>query len=187
MINNTNKQEYVAGLKKANSVLSQALYKMTENNAYPVGDYSFLKENDVIDEFAKVVNIAKKCDNFSACFPKENTGDDTYKFLNNSNISNIFDGKSVITSDGQIFSYSANPATKYGISTEDINNIIGRFFVDINGHKNPNRLGYDAFLFYLVENRGIVPAGSDSSSDCNQSSAGWTCAGKVLRENAMNY
>ena len=187
LVNNTKKQEYVAGLKKANSVLSQALYKMTENNAYPVGDYSYLNENNFIDEFAKVVNVTKKCDTFPECFPKNNTGSNTYKYLKSTDISNIFDGKSVITSDGQIFSYVANPAAVYGVSTEDTNNVIGRFFVDINGHKNPNQLGYDAFLFYLVENKGIVPAGSNSTSDCNKSSSGWTCAAKVLRENAMNY
>ena len=60
LVNNTKKQEYVAGLKKAKSVLSQALYKMTENNAYPVGDYAYLNENNFIDEFAKVVNFSKK-------------------------------------------------------------------------------------------------------------------------------
>ena len=185
LINNTKKQEYVAGLKKANSVLSQALYKMTENNAYPVGDYSYLNESNFIDEFAKVVSTVKKCDTFAECFDKGQFG---YKALGNYTVS-ISLGKSVITSDGQMYSFVA-PQNIYGISQEDADNTTGRIIVDINGGKNPNQLGYDLFLFYLVKNKGIIPAGSNSTAECDNSSgsaAGWTCAARVLKENAMNY
>ena len=34
----------------------------------------------------------------------------------------------------------------------------GSFYVDINGDKNPNTVGKDIFLFYIVKN-GIIPAG----------------------------
>ena len=188
LINNTKKQEYVAGLKKANSVLSQALYKMTENNAYPVGDFSYLNENNFIDEFAKVVSTVKKCNTFAACFDKNNSGTaNRYKYLSNvTPYTSISDGKSVITSDGQMYSFSEGGGV-YGLSPEDENNSIGRIVVDINGADNPNRYGYDLFFFYIIENKGIVPAGSYSSSECNKSSEGITCAARVLRENAINY
>ena len=186
LVNNTKKQEYVAGLKKANSVLSQAVYKIGQNKGYPVGDYSFLNENNFIDEFAKVVSITKKCDTFTECFGKNPLGsENVYQTLDNSPADNS-DGKSVITSDGQMFSF-AKSLRVYGISQDDADNVIGRILVDINGNKNPNKYGYDLFFFYLIEHKGIVPAGSDSSSECNTTHQGVTCAAKVLRENAINY
>ena len=184
LVNNTKKQEYVAGLKKANSVLSQSLYKMTENNAYPVGDYSYLRDKNFINEFAKVVSVAKKCDTFADCFAKN---PNSYKRLNNGN-ADITDGKSIVISDGQMFSYAeTNLATNSGLSDDDKNNIIGRIVVDVNGGKNPNQYGYDLFFFYIVEHKGIVPSGSYSTSDCTKSGEGITCAARVLRENAINY
>ena len=187
LINNTKKQEYVAGLKKANSVLSQALYKMTENNGYPVGDYSYLNAGNFIDEFSKVVNVTKKCDTFAECFDKNNSGDtNNYKYLHNGKANAISGAKSLITSDWQMFSFAV-PGNIYGLSQDDKDNTIGRIVVDINGGKNPNQYGFDLFFFYLVEHKGIVPAGSYSTSDCTKSGEGVTCAARVLKENAINY
>ena len=181
IINNTKKQEYVAGLKKANSVLSQAILKIGQNNCYAVGDYSFLKNINFIDEFSKVVSVTKKCNTIAECF------DNDFYRLDNT-LAVISDGKSVISSDGQMFSYTGlNLASDYGISEEDKNNVIGRVVVDINGKKLPNKYGYDIFFFLVVENKGIVPAGSYGTSDCNKSARGISCAAKVLRENAINY
>ena len=59
LINATNKQVYVAGVKKANSTLSQALIQMAKNNDSSPGDYTFLNDTDFIDEFAKVVSVIK--------------------------------------------------------------------------------------------------------------------------------
>ena len=188
LINNTKKQEYVAGLKKAYSVLSQAAYKIGQNKGYPVGDYSFFKDVDFIDEFSKVVSTTKKCNNFLDCFGKNTTGSDTYKSLKNQNMS-VYDGKSVIVSDGSMYSFTSsnNVFTKYGISAEDESNLLGRILVDVNGHKPPNQMGYDLFAFYLVEYKGIIPAGNLSYTECNNTREGWTCASRVLKENAINY
>lgn len=182
LINNTKKNEYVAGLKKANSVLSQAVLKIGQNKGYPVGDYSFFRNDNFIDEFVKVVSINKKCSNFIDCFGKN---DIDYKNLAGQN-SGIADGKSAVTSDGQMYSYYSIGAT-YGISEEDKANAIGRIVVDVNGGKGPNIIGYDTFVFYLVENKGIIPAGNVSSPNCTNSGNGWDCAGRVLKENAINY
>jgi len=61
---------------------------------------------------------------------------------------NIYDGKSVITSDGSMYSFtgSSNVSTKYGISAEDESNLLGRILVDVNGHKPPNQMGYVCLL-----------------------------------------
>ena len=181
LVNNTKKNEYVAGLKKANSVLSQAVYKIGMSKGYPVGDYSFFNDVDFAEEFSKTVNIAKKCNSFDECFLGP------YKYLSGSN-ANIGTQKSVITSDGQMYNFVITSSDHvYGLSEEDANNVKWRIFADINGQKGPNQFGYDTFFFYLVDGKGIVPGGSYSSADCIKSSTGVTCAGKILRENAINY
>ena len=190
VINNTKKQEYVAGCKKAYSVLSQAVYKIGQNKGYPVGDYSFIKDNGFIDEFANVTSIIKKCDTFSECFGKDNNATaDGYKSVSG-NILNtpLGDGKSVISADGQMYSFVVTSYyNKYGISDEDAANCLARIFVDINGGKNPNQYGYDAFIFYIVDGKGVIPAGNKSSSCRKGGGDGYDCAAKVLRENAINY
>jgi len=51
-----------------------------------------------------------------------------------------------------------------------------------------NRLTrWDMFAFYLVEYKGIIPAGNFSYTECNNTREGWTCAARVLKENAINY
>jgi len=184
LVNNTKKQEYVAGLKKANSVLSQAVYKIGQNKGYPVGDYSFFNDVDFIDEFAKVVNVNKKCSNMIDCFGRHFSG---YKWLNGAGVSAMTENNSVVTSDGQMFTHVRNFGLSFGLSGEDTSNALGRIVVDINGQKNPNQFGYDTFLFYIVDKKGIVPAGANSTSDCIANGSGQTCAAKVLKENAMNY
>jgi len=185
------KQQYVAGLKKAYSLLSQALYKIGQNKGYPVGDYSFVNNSNFVDEFAKVVSITKKCDTFTECFEKDRLNNENgYKSLSGGVLdSAIADGKSVITADGQMFSFkiSGSLGNYRGISNDDIENYAGRIVVDLNGLKNPNQFGYDTFMFYIIKNKGIVPAGNYSTSDCRKTSYGWTCAARVLKENAINY
>ena len=191
LINNTKKQEYVAGLKKANSTLSQALYKIGQNNGYPVGDYTFLKDKDFVDELAKVTSVIKKCDYYN-CFP-DYTG---YKRLNGSTYADLSQDKSAISADGQILGYielasgrwsvSSN-SSAFGISEEDAENAIGRVSIDVNGNKPPNVTGRDVFFFVLVNGKGIIPAGSNSTDNCNKNGTGATCTAKVLRENAINY
>ena len=185
LINNTKKQEYVAGCKKAYSVLSQALYKIGQNNGYPVGDYTFFSEENIIDEFSKVLSVFKICDSFNECSGKSIYD---YKYLNNDlNNHNVSDGRTIITNDGQMYSMIVSYGGTYGISSEDNANTLARILVDVNGSKNPNQFGYDTFIFYIVNGKGIVPAGGDAMSSCNKSNSGTNCAARVLKENAINY
>ena len=190
IIQQTQKQEYVAGLKKAYSTLQNSLYKIADNNGYSHGDYSFLNNTDFIDEFAKVANIVKKCDTTADCFPSamKNRADTVYKLLNGNN-SSASEGKSVVTNDGQIYTFYrlSSTATTYGISNQDKSNAIGRIIVDLNGWKKPNQYGYDTFWFYVVDGKGIIPAGIADSSECNKTANGVTCAAKVLKENKIDY
>jgi len=189
LINNTKKQEFVAGLKKANSTLQQALLNMSRNNDATAGDYSFLNDKDFIDEFAKVVSVTKICDG-SACFPNYTS----YKRMDNGSFSGFSQTKSAVLADGQIITYlswaNITPnCDSVGISQEDGDNAFGRVFIDVNGNKPPNVMGRDVFYFVLVNGKGFVPAGSESTARCssNSGNSGSACTAKVLREGAMNY
>ena len=180
LINTTQKKEYVAGLKKANAVISQAILKIGQNKGYPVGDYSFMEYIDLTDELMKVVSVAKVCNTFTECAG-------THKRLNNSSWT-ILNNRALVTSDGQIFQCAkTSESSVWGISDEDKNNSIIRIMVDVNGQKNPNKMGYDTFLFYIINGKGLIPSGNYSTSDCNKTGNGFMCTARVLKENAINY
>lgn len=188
VVQNTGKQEFVARLKKSHSNLANALYKMNMNLGYPLGDYSWIDEDNFIEEFSQVANVIKKCENSTECFSGGSQNyRNVYKRLNGSRVE-WEDGKSVILSDGQIYTYfeETDPVV-YGLSAQDESNVMGRILVDINGQKNPNQYGYDTFFFYIVNGKGIVPAGSHNISDCRKTGKGITCAAKVLKEGKINY
>ena len=193
VINNTKKQEYVAGVKKAYSVLTQSVYKIGQSKGYPVGDFSFLKDIDYMDEFAKVVSVDKKCDTTEECFGSGFVGATNvkYKYLNSNagSTPSYYADKALITTDGIMYSVTQRGSgiTAFGLASEDTENIVGRIVVDVNGQKGPNRFGIDTFFFFMLRTKGIIPAGANSTSDCNKSSTGQTCAARVLKENAMNY
>ena len=185
VIQSTQKQEYVSKLKKAYSVLSQSVYRVSMKNGDPVGDFSSLAEDDFFDTFLKEVNNAKLCkDSASGCFTDKNI-----IYLNGKESPNTFDRKnSLITVDGIAYGWSPEYCADKGLTDSDFENCIGRFIVDVNGHKSPNRYGYDVYFFAVVDGKGIVPAGSgNQSQDCTRSGKGIYCAAKVLREGAINY
>ncbi len=181
LMQSTNKKETLVALKKANSVLSQALYKIAYNNGYALGDYSELSKNQYtfFNEFAKVVNVTKTGDNWSG-----------YKFLNNGSDYKYSDQgyKYLITADGMKYSaLRIQNMTIYGLSDNDRINSVIVILVDVNGEKKPNKIGEDTFFFYIVNKKGIVPAGSYETSDCQPGNRGFTCAGKFLREGKVSY
>lgn len=188
LMKNTQKQEFVTALKKAQSTLQNALVSMAKENDSSPGDYSFLRTVRFVDELEKVANVIKKCNNSEQCFGTSLRGGGVYKYPNNT-LTYFTDGRSAVLADGQFVSYcplSSSDAT-YGISDEDKSNAIIRIVMDINGNKSPNVVGRDVFYFYVVNGKGIVPAGSENFDDCIKTGSCLTCAGKVLKENAMNY
>lgn len=56
------------------------------------------------------------------------------------------------------------------------------FIVDVNGDRFPNQMGRDIFSFVLKDDR-IVPAGFDSTYNCNKVSSGLSCTARVIGDN----
>ena len=155
----------------------------------PVGDYSLMSDSEFFDSFIKSVNAIKICKNGdTSCFGKSkvtalngSSWDDNYLHVN-----------SLVTADGILYSWTKNDGYNIckdkGLSDEDFQNCVGRFYVDVNGGTPPNIIGRDIFLFMAINGKGIVPAGAAVRNiECSKAGGGNTCAAKVLREGAINY
>ena len=161
---------------------------MARNNDAAVGDYSFLKDVNFIDEFAKVTNVVKKENGIAGCLGSNYTSE--YRWLNgdSNGLLSMGDGSKAhccIMSDGMIYVHSIS-VNNHGQTSEDAENIIGWIAVDVNGKKGPNVWGRDLFLFDILTTKGILPGGY-STDGCSKSSTGYNCTARVLRENAINY
>jgi len=71
----------------------------------------------------------------------------------------------------------------YHIQIPDNGRKSGFVFIDTNGKKGPNRIGYDLFDF-VVNSKGLYPRGCDSNACPSDKDA---CACKVIREGEIKY
>lgn len=183
---NIKNKQFVSGCLKANSVLSQAVSRMKLEYG-PIGFGSkWNNEEEFWKGFSAQLNVLENCGKGKGCYVNE-----MYKKLNGANEDNFYSKTTdykLRTSDGMIINYST---LKYfedkGISAEDVKNAIGRFYVDVNGDKGPNKIGLDSFMFILVKGKGLVPAGSFDTSSCTYAESGYSCAAKVIREKKIDY
>ena len=185
LINKTNKQEYVSRLKKTYSTLSQVTQKIIAEEGNPradIGGWANSYEN-VFDIYKKYLSVAKECKVGTTCSDKSYLQFNGNSFKNFSNTRNV-----LVLSDGTLFSISGSdsPSSDCSNSVAGSTDFCLGMYVDINGEKGPNFVGRDTFAFVLKEN-GLFPMGCDTGGSCSKTSAGWGCACKVIRENAMNY
>ena len=188
LIQATERNEFVSSLKKTAYFLTNSLNKIAIDNGSPVGDYSFVTElgTDYIDELVKVANVVKKCNNQKECFGEKLLNAVNYKRLNGTPTKTA-EGKAVILNDGQIITY-VPWGTYEDAYVHDIDgHSLGYFTVDLNGKRKPNTLGRDLFIFYILQDKGIVPGGYGKPSACKKNSTGGDCAARVLQEGKMNY
>ena len=181
---NTKSNEYVTGCLKAYSILSQTINRM-KIDLGPVGfGTKWNSPEEFWKAFSAQLNTAKIC-------AKDEKGcnfEGIPKHLQGSVHTNSFDGYAynMVTTDGMTFNYSTTDCNGKGLSTERQNNCMGRFAVDVNGYRGPNRFGNDIFFFCLIKGEGIVPAGVDNNAeDCKKGSDGITCAAKVVNEKKL--
>ena len=192
LMQSTEKKELLSAFRKAHSVLMQGMYLIADHNGYPHGDLDYFNEEYFLDEFRKHTSVLKICETMEECIGKP--PEQLYKYLNNSAVSNEdlwSTGRTAITNDGIIFTFVNIPrgsAVTYGLTEDERKNTIGRIIIDSNGERDPNKVGADVFVFYVVDGKGILPAGSNSALNlCNRSSNGMTCAAKVIKLDNIIY
>lgn len=181
---NAHKREIVVRVNKAHSILSQAVSRM-ENDYGGVGrGANWTNEQKFWTNFTQYLNTMKICKpGEKGCFTEE-----PLVYLNGAMWGANSAHYTAKLADGMGLSFSGSLCTEdKGVSADDIKNGLGRFLVDVNGEKGPNKFGEDEFFFCLVKFKGIVPAGSDNYNDCKKGGGGVSCAAKVIKEGKIDY
>lgn len=187
----THSREHVAQLKKAYASLSQATDLIISETG-PVQYWKWSNPQSIMDLYKKRINDIKECDKSSGCFTNktikylDGTADQNYDSNASSYKYTMADGVTwkldVCTEGG-----SCTPGD-YGLNAQDAANVYANIVVDVNGSKSPNQWGRDVFLFNLVKDGGLIPAGSDSTANCNnRAGTGFDCTAKVLQDGNMDY
>ena len=187
---NADMQEYVAGCKKAHTTISNAM-RAAEMEHGDFKRWGFKDGDDAsiqkaFDYIAKEqMSLLRQCGiDKDGCWKQtRNLGSGNFAYTSKTyglGINTI----SFTTADGMNWNIDGLSGTDHGVDTGAT---IG-FFVDINGDKKPNMLGYDVFTFIYDPERGIVPAGSDNQSkECSSAGSGVDCAAKVIKEGKITY
>lgn len=192
--NSMKKQDTVAKVKKAYSVLSQATQEINAECGGSVSNCltdSKASSNDpitrkeVADLYKAKLQVNKECLTSATlgCF-----GDVVYKQLDNADwttrnlaTASWLDNARLGLTDGVSVGFDWNGGV-WGSYTTNLFNV----YVDINGIKPPNQLGRDLFQFYYdTALNGLKPYGDGNG--CTLASSGTTCAAKILRNGEMNY
>lgn len=196
------KQETLARLKKAYSLLNQSLQRAIAENGevndwpYSIGAEVLLK--DYLSPSLKVLKIYPKAESWSKAM--------------------CYDGRSTISINGVFTQYVwmdgvhisspflTNVTASMKLAGEmcvGVNNFAAKstyIFVDVNGNgKGPNKAGYDLF-FFVIDGNHIKPYGFDWDEDmltdgakqnaCNLKSlyGGLVCAEKIIKDGwQINY
>lgn len=185
--NNINKQDTVAKVKKAYSILSQATESIKADCGgdiqncvtYSPTDNDGTSRLEVANLYKQKLLLNKFCSgSISGCFYNGQ-----YKYFKGN--SSIFGSLEIVTfcqdskfvlNDGNSVCFDWD-----GYSTSHLYNI----FVDINGTKAPNQLGYDLFIFYYDSPSRTIKANNED--DCTTYGLGTGCALNILRNGEINY
>lgn len=195
LINKANDRAAIAQLKKTYSILSQALLLAKNEHEdfiyWPYVDYDMNSTTEIYNYIKPHLKILRECQNQSGCWAQ-------VKNLNNENEhSEAGMGDSVYNftlADGVNISMnlysSEGDRTKFGVTEDPLPIFLG-FWVDVNGDKKPNQLGYDVFLFILTR-KGLVPAGmnvADENLDCVKNvdgKNGYMCSSRIFNTGKTN-
>ncbi|OGH94726.1 MAG: hypothetical protein A2039_01390 [Candidatus Melainabacteria bacterium GWA2_34_9] len=198
MTQRTNKNAYVAGLKKTYGVLDTATSQIMTNNAGTLIQ-AFPDSDEIVTKYCSILECNKICTAGNSvsdgCFNAQ--ADirmlNDLTFIDDPN-SGIFSG--FVLADGILVTAAiVGTAGACDYTYMGVTSICGWINLDVNGIKGPNIFGKDIFTFDITKDK-IIPTGlegsrTDYSLYCDQTSAnvqnGEGCAGRVLTEGAMNY
>ena len=185
-----NDRKAVSILKQDYSILSQMMLRANDDGAVAAlsshNDFSQM-EYVFKNYFLPYINTIETCYDTAGCWSQNIT-----KKLNGSNATHfqagkvgsgvicfsITNGSNVCLDDYSTVEAWSDFGVKIDGASSDTYTLV--VFVDINGHRIPNVLGRDTFVYVLRDNT-LVPAGFDKNddelrSDCKMSGTGNFCA-----------
>ncbi len=189
LIGHYKKEETISKLKKAYTILNQAMKRSeVDNGAYEHWGSAFdMGPEEYINKYwVPYFNVTSVCKTFGECGYKTNT---PFKKLDGTNDTTVVAHTNLripfMTADGIMYSISASSGDA---SVED-----NTIFIDINGGKGPNVHGKDVFMFTRDKNKGILPlcyTNTEESIDnsCSKNGYGYCCAQKIMQDGwKINY
>ncbi len=200
LIQNYQEKANVTKLKKAYSILSQAMASaVNENGPADIWDiYSFEKETADGEtgmyyrytpvNIIKQLKITKDCGFKSeGCFHSEYTKLNGNKERDFENDNNGY--YKLLLSDGMAIAFQGYEPD---VCAKPKGNC-GEIWVDINGHKRPNVVGKDLFIFNYTKDK-IVMYGEKAVTEnylkrttCNLKSYGYACTAWVILKENLDY
>lgn len=184
LIHANQENEFKAAWKKAFSAINQASLMIINDNSLTMTGI-FANNNKIRDTFAQYMNVVQKCDSGTTL---DNCWNINYYFLNGTFAYDTSDpyfknGSRMILADGTfVYFNDAAPSCNLVTGNTPTNGVCGRFMVDVNGGKGPNRYGKDIFEGWIQSNK-IVPYGSngdiwstDVVGNCTPTSQGDSCS-----------
>lgn len=184
---NFKKASYVAGLKEADRLISDAVgLILKENGGSPVGVFS--GSNATMQVLAEKLAPIKACPNGQSGCWHNSTSD--YKELDGST------GPTTPTSQARmelrngmllLFNNNNQNCTSSGYQIDGVNSSCSEIFVDVNGFEKPNKFGRDIFIIGISKNGTYLSGQDGSTATCSTAGNGYGCAGKVINDGGMNY
>ncbi|MBP3925125.1 type II secretion system protein, partial [bacterium] len=186
VIGNYQKQQTVSKVKKAYTMLNQALrLSEVDNGEYEYWDSFYKKGNDGALKYIEkywlpYFKVVKICNTYQECGYSKLA---PFKYLNGQPSTMTFTAPSLrvpfITSDGILYAFFV--AKGHTSSDGTISSIAaGDIYIDINGSKGPNQYGKDVFFFEVSNHK--ITANESKTSDCLRTGIGWTCAAKIMMD-----
>lgn len=187
LMNSTQDNEFKSALKEANTILSQAIVKMTTDNGGTLTGICASNDSVCFKNMIKqYVKYTKECDNTiitNGCWVTNTSLDGTT--IN----TNAFPDSGLVLQNGMMMSFQWVSSSCTYSDGNSSNWKCARIDVDVNGAKGPNKFGKDAFVF-SVQDGTIKPLGiaGDNGvfSTCvgNETGAyaGWGCTYKYLNQ-----
>ena len=188
LITKYQKQVTISALKKAYSVISQAVKNSEIDNGdmkdWPVGA-QITDVNQYFDKYFRPYYKAPKL-----CMSHTDCG-----YKGSSNVWKLKNGTFywVVTTDESRLLYSLSDGTvifnpRNSTNAQGIPDYANYFFVDINGAKKPNVVGNDVFVFTMSDGKGVRPMCYDKSYEdinfiCKSgNSHANCCAAKIIAD-----
>lgn len=184
---NTEQRELATGCLKAYTTLSQVV-DLTQQEIGPLSRWPWSDPDEILSELKPHLNINQDCGKSVACLNNPN-----YTEMNgaagawgaaNTYVLKMADGSHMI-----FYTCTGDKAGPCGVDSyfqDPSDTVYASFFYDVNGDKKPNQFGYDIFLFNIIKNKGVLPAGTADSSGCT-TGRGLSCTAKVIREGKIAY
>lgn len=191
LLTKMDRDKKIATVRKAQSVLSQAIKLSTiDNEDYEAWDTS-LSPREYLDKYyTPYMKVIAYCDTYSKCNYKSAAPWSRYNRSNSYTGFNAYSRIPIFTLDGILYSISQSGGGNDQDDTDSVYdmNYIGSngVFIDVNGPNKPNRFGNDVFMLVRNKDGSVMPLGYDLpdskiNQDCSKNGKCLYCAEKLRR------